>query len=309
MVHDCTAQLVQQIQQVVQQGTEIHVFADADAHGALAGQIGNASHPGHVVVVHDPQDAAQFGEGGTSRRDRDRLTSPWLLWIRGALDGKAVDALHCICPGFVSTERGFLALARSPLENEDRHWSHFVGAPELRLVLDELGIWSVTLGAPYKDVWAQGLRLLANELAWTRPGPVVMYDDASTLHPAIEQVYAFLYSVVTTPPPDTGDQLIFCHPRRLSALQDSERGSVESPTATDLTEAHEWLQAAQWAVDNAAPPQTTPASEPLWLRSNRMVLEQAFMEIGDREGASGRGASDAIQFLSQLHAGREPGDA
>jgi hypothetical protein len=136
-----------------------------------------------------------------------------------------------------------------------------------------------------------------------------MYDDATMLHPAIEQVYAFLYSVVTTPPPDTGDQQIYCHPRRLSSLQDADRGAVESPTATDVPQAHEWLQAARWAVDNATPPQVTPASEPLWLRSNRMVLEQAFMQIGDREGASGRGASDAIQFLSELQAKHGSGGA
>ena len=144
-----------------------------------------------------------FGAGASELSESEKLRSPWLHWMEGELGEQAVDAVHFLCPGYFQNERGSLALARSPVENVDESWSHFIGAPELCTFLNDLGAEAVILGAPYGNVWALGLRLLADELAWTRPGPVMLYETQS--HPQdVSQAYAFLFGEVLDAAPAGG---------------------------------------------------------------------------------------------------------
>ena len=174
--------------------------------------------------------------------ESERLRSPWLRWMEAELGDCSIDAVHFICPGFFNSEHGSLALARSPIDNMDEAWSHFVGGRELCTFLDDLGAGAVAFGAPYEDIWALGLRLLADELAWTRPGPVILYEAQGPID-AVAQAYRFLFSENYAPPPGRGELMLYCHPRRLERYADVP--FFESPTLSTEDPGHEWLKATR----------------------------------------------------------------
>lgn len=317
-VADFTISLVERIQQAVAQGTQIHLFSDADAFPALQARFPAEAMPGaHRVVVHPPDRARPFGTGGAEISQTQRLQSPWLRWMEAELAGRGIDAVHFICPGFFNSEHGSLALARSPLENRDEAWSHFVAGRELCTFLGALGAGAVALGAPYGDIWALGLRLLADELAWTRPGPVMLYEAQSPLD-AVAQAYRFLFGENDAPPPGAGQLMLYCHPRRLERYADAP--FFESPTLSTESPGHEWLQATRQQLARPAvrrhartpEPGATPAdepgreqspapaAEPRWARANQLMIEQSLIDLSGRHGAVARGASNALRFLSDL---------
>ncbi|MEW6369258.1 MAG: hypothetical protein AB1714_31950 [Acidobacteriota bacterium] len=302
-VADFTIALIERIQQAVAQGTDIHVFADRDAGYSLQNRFaaGAAASP-HRVTVHDPARAVPFGAGESAISESEQLRSPWLRWMEAELGDSSIDAVHFVCPGYFNSERGFLALARSPVDNEDEAWSHFVGCRELCTFLDDLGAGAVALGAPHEDAWALGLRLLADDLAWTRPGPVIHYEADGRID-AVAQAYQFLFSDQYAPPPGRGGLLFYCHPRRLDRYH--EVPFFVSPSLSTADPGHEWLSLTREQVASKAPRLRTrgPAAappEPRWARANRLMIEQSLLDLGDQHGAAARGASDALRFLSDL---------
>jgi hypothetical protein len=74
-----------------------------------------------------------------------------------------------------------------------------------------------------------GLRALADELAQSRPGPVVHHE--ARLDPNLLQLvaaYQFLFGARGTPPPATPALFLYCHPARAAA---SAAGVVRLATA------------------------------------------------------------------------------
>ena len=303
-VYGFTCELIGQVQQAVAQGTEIHVFADAVAYDFLRGRFDGHDREGHQVTIYNPEKAMAFGDGASDLSESVNLRSPWLRWMEAELGELAVDAVHFLCPGYFQTERGSLALARSPVANVDEWWSHFIGAPELCTFLNELGAGAVVLGAPHETVWTLGLRLLADELAWTRPGPVMLYETQSNLQ-VVGRAYAFLFSASYAPPPQEGEILLYCHPRRLERYSHPVF-SLESPTLSTADPGHEWLSSTMKAVRRQPEPRDYFAipkpSEPRWAKSNQLIIEQSLMELRGQQGDAARGAAEALRFLSKLQA-------
>lgn len=307
-VADFAIALIERIQQAVAQGTDIHVFSDRDAVYSLQNRFpAGAEAPLHRVIVHDPERAARFGIGDSEISESERLRSPWLRWMEAELADRGIDAAHFICPGFFNSEHGSLALARSPLQNRDEAWSHFVGGRELGTFLDNLGAGAVAFGAPYENIWALGLRLLADEIAWTRPGPVLLYEAQGHID-AVSRAYRFLFSKNYGPPPERGELLLYCHPRRLQRYaEDTEAPFFQSPTMSTADLGHEWMEATRKQVAAKAPRLQTRGlaaapAEPRWARANQLMMEQSLLDLSGRQGATARGASDALRFVSDLQA-------
>jgi len=302
-VNDFTSDLIERLQHTIVQGSNIHVFADAVAYHGLRSRFQNQLRSSHRVKVYSPEAAATYGTGDARISKSNKLSSPWLQWMEAELYGCSIDAVHFICPGYFQDSNGSIALARSPIENEDTSWSHFVGTAQLREFLDKIGAWALALGAPYENVWALGLRLLANEMAWTRPGPVLLYETQSRID-AAEQAYCFLFSEDYRPPPQAGEILLYCHPKRLSRYDDQEEHVFESSTLHTEDPDHEWLHAAVRQL--ARKPQRSEKKrieggpEPDWARSNQLLIEQSFFDISDQHGALARGTADGLRFLSRL---------
>lgn len=295
-------ELIEQVRQAVAQGTEIHMFADKLAYPSFREQFGDDANTMHSLTIYDPETAVPFGAGTSEISGSERLSSPWLRWMDAELGDRSIDAVHFLCPGFFQNDSGFLALARSPLNNEDASWAHFVGAPELRTFLDELGAGAVVLGAPSESVWTLGLRLLADELAWTRPGPVMVYKAQDNLA-AMSEAYSFLFSEVYTPPPESGELLLYCHPRRLE--RNLEVPAFESPILSSVDQSHDWFHHTKEIVSR--PPGADqpsggeePQPEPRWARANRMMIKQSLLDAVDQHGDTARGSAKALRFLSRL---------
>lgn len=151
----------------------ITIFADRRAWDDLDVMARRVwRYPVRVERVWD-EDRLALGDVNRRLAERgDRIDSPWLSWMLSALKGQQVHSVHFLGHGYFAGATGALALARSPAQNLDPYWSHFVEANELALFLDLVGVPSVHVHPAADDVWSMGLRLLARDLARLRPGRV-----------------------------------------------------------------------------------------------------------------------------------------
>lgn len=253
--------MVDRIQQSVPRRTTIHVFTDLSVAEQLPVAWRDRTGP---VRLYPPEEAERYVIPDPTSRVTDpggRLESPWLLWMRDTLGGRSVDVVHFLCHGYLSLQRGALALAQSPLKNEDRSMARFVGAPELATFLTQVGAWSTGLTSPENNYSEMGLRLLADDLAQSRPGPVLHHEvtQDSDLS-ALAAAYRFLYSRNPEPPPSSPALLIYCQPSRVAALprQFATRGipskeAAEPPVLEAIYESEEnvpsWVAATERYVE------------------------------------------------------------
>ena len=192
--------------------TTVHIFADKEYYdqirSALTGEYG--------VMVHDPDDAQQFGFGQPSSsvpQDASTVTCPWLRWISAAMRGRSLDTVHFLCHGYLANERPAFSVAESPVRNEDRWMAHVLSVREVVAFLNQTGAWSVAFSAPPNNYSEAGLRLFADTLAQTRPGPV-LYHDASQDYSldGLRSAYRFLYAPEPSEPPPPAPMFIYCQP-------------------------------------------------------------------------------------------------
>ena len=213
----------------------VHVFVDRQlVDGLRAEWQGNGQERGRLgvdVFVHDHDLAAPYASEDISSRLLDQtgsLRSPWLLWMRAALKGRSVDVLHFICHGYLTRERGALLFAQSPLERTEHYLSGPVGPAELSTFLTQVGAWSCVFTSLPDNHSEPGLRALADAIAQSRPGPLMMHslreDPAAD---ALAHGYDFLYARQRIPPPRSPAVFIYCQPYLAAAkLRDAAHASV-----------------------------------------------------------------------------------
>jgi hypothetical protein len=163
----------------------VHVFADRATHGAvqqdLVGLARSSPAGRGTIRVHDPEESAAYtvppGDGHASGAV-EVIQNPWLRWIHASFvgSGRSVDVVHFICHGYLTRDQGAIALAESPLVNQDREWARFVGASELSTFLTQVGALSLGLTSPERNFSRLGLRLLVDQVARTRPGSALLHD-------------------------------------------------------------------------------------------------------------------------------------
>ncbi|MCR9138259.1 MAG: hypothetical protein NXI27_19830 [Alphaproteobacteria bacterium] len=299
----------------------LHLFADLDSHYDLSGLTGS----GHCnVVVHDPSGYA-FDERVTIDREleaRDhRLQNPWMLWMAETLRGNPVDAVHFICPGYFKGDRGSLALAETPAKNYDSHWSRFVGSEEIHALLDALGAHTVGFSAPFVDVWAMGLRLLAFNLSWRRPGPIIVHDGGTETFDDVPRNYAFLFRWLPDYEPVPALRTEFyCHPT-LAVSGDRQ----DLPFEDRLSVSGDMLALAQEPAEHQQDMLVDPPGsfervkvqgETSWaeLATRHFDLHEASLSAIEQDTAASpsekEGSLEAIRFMRHaLEASTAPGDS
>ncbi|EHK57118.1 hypothetical protein [Allomesorhizobium alhagi] len=130
-----------------------------------------AKDPG--IVVPAPPDTVQAPARRSGISTRTTVTNPWLTWMIDALGSTKVHVAHFISPGYLSGENGALALPETPIHDRDRGFARFVGAEELATFLDTVQCQIAGFTAVGSAKWRAGIPVLANDLSWLRPGPIV----------------------------------------------------------------------------------------------------------------------------------------
>jgi hypothetical protein len=254
----------------------IEVFAGAADADPIRERVerGGAGGATPRVTVHSPEgegrDALAEGSAGAEG-------NPWLAWMAAALAGRSVDVAHFVCPGYLSAGQGALALAESPLRNSDHAWGRFVGVTQLAAFARQVGAWALHLTAPLPDRWVSGLRLLADQMARHRPGPVLLHEPAGRpgaldelaaacriLYGEEDQLLALGY------PWSSGGLLLYCDSGLLAGTREWEQlATFASPAVTEAMDKH--TLAGGGAVRTLI---ESPEPTPGWLASNQRYLEQ-----------------------------------
>jgi hypothetical protein len=247
----------------MQRQVRLHVFADRELFPQLKQDVARAPSPNVTITIYDPSEAGSYA---IPERDwalpegEQTLRNPWLLWVRNAMRGRSLDVVHFIGHGYVAQERGALAVAESPIFNEDRKAARFIGGAELIPFLTQVGAWSVAFTSPPEVTLDTGLRLLADELGQRRPGSVLHHTaGVDPAWSALVQAYVFLYTPHPTKPPAHESIFIYCQPSQVLRFEDVQPETV-LPQGTDVDHA---VQAA-FATDNV----------PVWLAASQRYLEQ-----------------------------------
>lgn len=215
--------------------TRIHVFTDRDIAQELHATWAGAPFLGTSVLIQDHGLAEKHVSDDTSARLLERsglLRSPWLLWMRDALRNRAVDVVHFACHGYMARDRGAMIFAQSPLERTDRYLAGPVGASELHTFLTKVGAWSTGFTSPFDNHSEPGLRGLADEIAQSRPGPLMMASMSEDPQlQALAQAYRFVYGTDPQLPPRSTALFIYCQPY-LTADAVRPHGQLKGAQAT-----------------------------------------------------------------------------
>lgn len=139
-------------------------------------------HPGKRVVAQLVS-ADDFGDQSGSGDGRGNT---WLRWIADRYRGRPLDVVHFICPGLLSGESGALALPEMPMAAEGPARS--AGARELTAFYDRVGCTTMGFTPLGNRARQDGIRALAYELGWNRPGPILVGDRG--LVPAYRAIIA-----------------------------------------------------------------------------------------------------------------------
>jgi hypothetical protein len=271
-----------------------HVFADQELYSTLTEL--RDKNPKFRIIVYDPAEAARYAVPAVDPSLRttavETIESPWLLWIRNSLGQISVDLAHFICHGYLGKEEGVLAVSHSPLYNDDEQWSRFIGARQLCTFLDQVGAWSVAFSSPPNNHSLSGLRLLQDQIARVRPGPVLFHDMArDPSRSGWDAAFQYAYAIEEVEAPTTDAVSLCCHPDW--ALPGSKPDSATQRLVKDLTVAGRMPDLFEGA-----------ANTPSWLASSQRSLEKSVAQLidasPDAEHAMTGGAADALRFASKL---------
>lgn len=316
-VVDSVSSSIDAIQNALPERADIHVFADVENFGHLKQLNSGSSNRVHVhrppehMDHSDPQTGGDNGFISIEKPSQEReIQSPWLRWVDKSLNGAAIDIVHFVCHGYFRNNRGALALSQSPVSNSDTHWSHFVEANELIDFLDRLGAWAVGFSSPRENVWAIGLRLLADRLAWQRPGPLFVNYLNNEPKSTLEDTYRYLMASDDEHPPTTGDQLLYSHPRRLYRHRafESTRDVLEfsrisseytNETTAQLTNTSV-LKSLTAKADRQISSQKL-STENAWQQSNNLMLDRMLVQTEAADPASRSGAIVALNHMRKLY--------
>lgn len=276
----------------IRQYTTFHVFADAGFQYVLNDVRGR--HADCKIQIYDPVLASRYEvpepnptpEGSTAE-----LESPWLLWMRDAMGSISADLVHFFCHGYLGREDGFLCFSQSPLRNDDELYSRFVGARQICTFLDQVGAWSVAFSSQPGNYSIAGLRLLQDQMARIRPGPVLFHD--MLLDPAavsLNQAYQYAYAIEEAQAPESPAISLYCHPDWAMPVTADQSERLLS----ELTLAGRMPNVFKSAKNT-----------PSWLASGQRALERSLAEListapGTQDEILQSGKAEALKFTADL---------
>jgi hypothetical protein len=280
----------------------IHVFTDAHIFHSLQNTLGNqpATADGGKVQLYNPEEApidkiTQPLEGSTG--DLPSLENPWLLWIVDTLRGRSVDAVHFLCHGYLATDQGALAIQSSPVPNSNEEQTLFVGPQQLTNFALDLGAWSIGFSSPPNNYSGSGTRLLADQLARLRTGPVLLHEimeDPSSL--TLVRTYRFLCNEEQDALPSSPAIALYCHPSRIQ----------QTTNPTDEIDQESLMTRYTLAKGKTLKHIQSKNNTPAWIASSQRYLEQSVADLLNAEAdpstpsAAQEGTKEALSFLSEL---------
>jgi hypothetical protein len=307
----------------------IHVFLDSWSKSDLEERWKIRGWLGKTVILHSHEMVEKYVTQDLSSHLLDSagmLRSPWLLWMREALRGRAVDIVHFICHGYLTRDNGAILFAQSPLERTDRFLAGPVGFNELQTFLTQVGAWSTVFSSVPDNFSEIGLRALADEIAQNRPGPLMMYDvSLDGEGRSLAEAYRFLYSISRPqPPPQSTAVFIYCQPYLAPAptsrhpptrirsfrspqniaMNELARNSVQEMSISQTDLASSPLENFFQGPDNATPlaAATERFAEQIELRYQKLARDGIFpKEIGGRHNKT---AADVLDKLRNAVAAR-----
>ncbi len=291
----------------------IHVFADAFVYNNLQSFLRDrlALTNGKGVRLYNPADAATYAptsSSGSIRETPGHLENPWLLWMIDSLRGHSVDAIHFICHGYLSADLGSLAFATTPTHNEDRRWALFVGAQQLMTFSTYVGASSVGFSSPERNYSELGLRLLADQLARLRPGPVLLQEVRGDPGcQTLAEVYSFLNDEMRDMPPSSSALALYCHPSRVKQIA-QQPGDINQESI---------LNQYTLAKGETLKIMESKENTPSWVASSQRYLEQSVAELIETEptssssepSATRQGVEEALSFLSDTLVRHAPAES
>ena len=231
-VADGLHQAITAIRQGIGEQARLHLFTDADLLGPLRDR-----HPPDEHLIWHPQSSAEpFVCEDHSSRLHDSggtLRSPWLLWMRECLKPYTTDVVHFVCHGHLARDRGAMLFAQSPLERTERYLAGPVGSVELCSFLTQVGAWASAFSSPFDDNDPIGLHTLADEIAQSLPGPMMLFNPALAVHdgtgfPDLAHGYRFLHSPDPQPAPKSRALFLYCQPYLLDERRDLDAAREHS---------------------------------------------------------------------------------
>lgn len=217
------------IREALGDGARLHLFTDRAMRADLAAGLP----AGPLLLWHPQEEAAPFVAEDIPSRLHDSsgtLRSPWLLWMRERLRPYATDLVHFIGHGHLSRDRGAMLFAQSPVERTERYLAGPVGSVELSNFLTQVGAWATAFSAPPDNHNPIGLRVLADEIAQSLPGPMLLFNRRHSGNAVGElaQAYRFVFSPEPQLPPRSRAMFLYCQPYLLDAHRDLDQARADS---------------------------------------------------------------------------------
>ncbi len=207
---------IRRISNAVDRPIHINVFADQQIADTLLAEWTGLPGFAEEVTVHDPAEARPFADDDGDQPATAGLSgirSPWLRWMKETLKGRSIDVAHVVCHGYLSRGRGSLLFAQSPKGRTDRYLAGPVGAGELQNFLTAIGAWATSFVALPDNYSEPGLRAVIDDIAQSRPGPLVMQSiTADPQGDALSEAYGFLFGRTRKSPPVSSALLLYCQP-------------------------------------------------------------------------------------------------
>lgn len=307
-IEELLGRIIEHAIQTLPDDSNLHVFTDVRSFPEMADRLRSRAvrQSSHRIFLYDPRQSTSLFwrhrgiEEDPEEQPPDRsgaIHNPWLQWIQHSLGQRGIDAVHFLAHGYLAAEQGALALAESPMENRDETWARFIGSSELSAFLTRIGAWSVSFSVAPMNFSVLGLRLLTDQLARQRVGPVMLHDmtegDAETLGRALR----FIVGAGTPDDlrPTSMDQLpvaLYCHP--------SLAGTVDS-----MEEANEFLMRHTLAGGRTGDFIRQSAPLPSWLLAAQRTLERSSAELMESRQSQPAdperiGIERALSFLSSI---------
>jgi hypothetical protein len=251
---------------------DVHIFADDQWRDKVRKVAGAGGFQDLAIKdIPDPPQGPPMGTKGVTRTG-----SPWLQWMTSYFSGRAVDVMHFLSPGYFSGRCGAIVLAERPDLNSNA--GDFIDANTLSAFYDRLGCSVMAFSSPDMTQWEWGQRMLAFELSWIRPGPILVFEHDHTKYDALTGNYAMLLGAGVE-----GFQRnvevhlrphLTCHPQLLDPVYPAQADQPINLASKQIELARVQLQ--------AQPPSTTER------------------ELSVTERWEAKGTADALNFISSI---------
>ena len=240
----------------------LHVFADAEAYDTLEAELANV--PAREVHVHRAGRLRTESRAPLSSiappHAAPAVENPWLIWIRQAMTGRTLDAVHFLVHGRSLGYDGAVLTSSSPT-SPNRLLPRSLQAGELLAFLNQVGALNATFSRPTDNYSDYGLRQFVSELSSLRAGPVMLHDPREDLDLVdLQAGYQFLSTAGAARPPASSSLTLCVQPHRV--LRSHPEDIKPQPSGADLNssaavkdqfnrdETPMWLSAAERYIEH-----------------------------------------------------------